>query len=256
MNNLILRNALVTFASFIFVITVVSAWTAPTQTAPNGNVSAPVTISASDQEKLGGLTVASLLSTGGIRAFGRVQVGSTTVACTAAVAGSLRWTGTAMEHCNGTTWVPFTGGVSTITNGTCAVGQVVQSISATGTVTCGTDVGGGTGFSGILRPLEGKEITCNLYAVGIGPRVGIGYGRVFNGVFQVRRQYTYFAYGSFDTGWINGSSLGASYGVARDQGRVTVGITGVSCSFITCWPNEFGESCLEGSGTATPWPNT
>jgi hypothetical protein len=111
MNNPILRNALVTTASFIFVITIVSAWNAPSigTVPPDNNVSAPVTISASDQEKFGGLTVASLLSTGGIRAFGRVQVGSTTVACSATVAGSLRWTGSAFEGCNGTEWTAFGG---------------------------------------------------------------------------------------------------------------------------------------------------
>ena len=117
-----------------------SAWNAPSigTVPPDNNVSAPVTISASDQEKFGGLTVASLLSTGGIRAFGRVQVGSTTVACSATVAGSLRWTGTAMEHCNGTAWLPFGGssGISSITGGSCGVGQVVKSISTTGAVTC------------------------------------------------------------------------------------------------------------------------
>lgn len=65
MNNPLFRNALVTLASFIFVITIVSAWTAPTQTAPNGNVSAPITVGASNQIKAGGLGVASLTTTGG-----------------------------------------------------------------------------------------------------------------------------------------------------------------------------------------------
>lgn len=45
-----------------------NAWTGPTQTAPNGNVDAPVNLSALSQVKLGGLSVASLLATGGVGA--------------------------------------------------------------------------------------------------------------------------------------------------------------------------------------------
>jgi hypothetical protein len=45
-----------------------NAWTGPTQTAPSGNVAAPVNLSGMSQIKLGGLGVASLLSTGSIGA--------------------------------------------------------------------------------------------------------------------------------------------------------------------------------------------
>jgi len=45
-----------------------NAWTGPTQTAPSGNVAAPVNLSGISQIKSGGLGVASLLSTGSIGA--------------------------------------------------------------------------------------------------------------------------------------------------------------------------------------------
>lgn len=45
-----------------------NAWTGPTQTPPAGNVDAPVNLSTLSQVKLGGLSVASLLATGGVGA--------------------------------------------------------------------------------------------------------------------------------------------------------------------------------------------
>ncbi len=102
MKNTALRNALVTLGSFIFVVTVVGAWTAPGGVPPDNNVSAPITIGA-DQIKSGALQVAALKSLGGI------QTGNTTASCNATLAGSIRWTGTAFEGCNGSAWVAFGG---------------------------------------------------------------------------------------------------------------------------------------------------
>lgn len=106
MKNTALRNALVTLGSFIFVVTVVSAWTAPTGTPPTNNVSAPITISVSDQEKFGGLTLASMHS------LGAIQIGNSISACSALLSGAIRWTGTAMEYCNGVgpEWTVFGSG--------------------------------------------------------------------------------------------------------------------------------------------------
>jgi len=103
MNNPTLRSTLITFASFIFVITAVNAWTGPSVPAPDGNVSAPLTISATSQSKTGGLDV------GWLSAVGAVKVGYTATACTADLAGSLRWNTGVMEYCNGTVWGPFVG---------------------------------------------------------------------------------------------------------------------------------------------------
>ena len=64
MNNATLRSALITLTSFIFVITVVGAWTGPSTNPPNGNTDAPITISVDNQEKFGGLWLASLAVSG------------------------------------------------------------------------------------------------------------------------------------------------------------------------------------------------
>lgn len=100
MNNHILRNALVTFASFIFVITIVSAWTTPGAIPPNGNVSAPLTISAVSQSKTGGLDV------GWLSAVGSIKVGTTNAVCSIDIAGALRYNSTlkCVEYCNETAW--------------------------------------------------------------------------------------------------------------------------------------------------------
>ncbi|MFZ2190559.1 MAG: hypothetical protein WAV48_07350 [Candidatus Magasanikiibacteriota bacterium] len=62
--NATLRSVIITITSFVFVITAVHAWTGPSVSAPNGNVSAPVTVSATNQEKTGGLWLGSLGITG------------------------------------------------------------------------------------------------------------------------------------------------------------------------------------------------
>jgi hypothetical protein len=100
MKHELLRNALVTLASFVVVITVVSAWTGPTVTAPNGNVSTPLTISATSQSKAGGLDVAWLSSVGGIK------VGQTSAVCNATIGGTLRYNSSlrCVEFCDETTW--------------------------------------------------------------------------------------------------------------------------------------------------------
>lgn len=103
MNNPTLRSTLITLTSFILVVTAVHAWTGPSVSAPDGNVSAPLTISATSQSKTGGLDV------GWLSAVGAVKVGYTATACSAELAGSLRWNTGVMEYCNGTVWGPFVG---------------------------------------------------------------------------------------------------------------------------------------------------
>jgi len=64
MNNPTLRSTLITITSFILVITAVSAWDGPELAPPDGNASAPITVSTDNQEKFGGLWLASLAVTG------------------------------------------------------------------------------------------------------------------------------------------------------------------------------------------------
>jgi len=101
-----LRSALITITSFIFVITAVHAWTGPSTTPPNDNVATPLTISAVSQSKAGGLDV------GWLNAVGSIKVGNTSAVCDTVLAGAIRWTGSAFEGCNGTAWLPFSGGTS------------------------------------------------------------------------------------------------------------------------------------------------
>ena len=104
MKNTTLRNALVTLGSFILVVTVVGAWTAPTGAPPTNNVSAPINVSNVWQKKSGPMGVTALVSDS------LVQVGgASAVTCNASFAGSIRWTGTAFEGCNGSAWVAFGG---------------------------------------------------------------------------------------------------------------------------------------------------
>ncbi|MCF7815916.1 MAG: hypothetical protein K9M10_02905 [Candidatus Pacebacteria bacterium] len=105
MNNPTLRNALVSVASFIFVITVVQAWTVPTGGPPDPNVAAPITIDGVNQVKSGALGVAALSSEGG------VQIGNTSIACDEAHQGTVRWTGTIMEYCGDSLWKTLDGGL-------------------------------------------------------------------------------------------------------------------------------------------------
>jgi hypothetical protein len=62
--NKILRSSLITLASFIFVITALHAWTGPQVPPPDDNATAPITASATNQEKTGGLWLGSLAVTG------------------------------------------------------------------------------------------------------------------------------------------------------------------------------------------------
>lgn len=119
-----LRSTLVTITSFIFVITAVHAWSGPSVAPPNGNVDAPVTIGSVEQTKTGGLGIDGLLTSGvggmigtnivadKVSLTSRMQIGNTNEACVPALAGGLRWTGTAFEGCDGVVWGPL----GTVTN--------------------------------------------------------------------------------------------------------------------------------------------
>lgn len=139
------RNALVTIGSFIFVISIVSAWTGPSDNPPGGNVKAPINESINPQVKAGGLGVGSLQS------LGAIQIGNTSTACSVALSGSVRWTGTGMEYCNGTAWLAFGGSGNTITTEykSCNVDNVVGPDQYDCTASCSTGykvIGGGYGF--------------------------------------------------------------------------------------------------------------
>ncbi|MCR4285727.1 MAG: hypothetical protein NUW00_02400 [Candidatus Kaiserbacteria bacterium] len=186
MNNITLRSTLITFTSFIFVITAVNAWTGPSVSAPNGNVSAPLTISATSQSKTGGLDV------GWLSAVGAVKVGYTATACTADLAGSLRWNTGVMEYCNGTVWGPFVG-----------------SGTSGGTNSCLTK-------AGLMKAYAGKSVTHS------------GYLGMARATLTVNAEGTYStcsmqdAYGRTSTLPSQGPDGGAQGGVANAANSVVI----------------------------------
>ncbi len=96
------------------------AWTNPGTTPPGGNVSGPITTGIGNQTKSSGnisLGGGGNLLAGGLVAAPQICIGA---------------------DCRNA-W-PVSG-ITSITGGACAVGQVVKSISSTGVVTCGADAG-------------------------------------------------------------------------------------------------------------------
>ena len=79
-------------------------WTGPTLTAPGGNVSSPINVSAMSQVKSGGLWVASLGTDGGATFGGGVKIGNSDTACTAGISGTFRYNAGIMQYCNGSVW--------------------------------------------------------------------------------------------------------------------------------------------------------
>lgn len=74
MKNSLVKSSIVIISSFIFVVTIVSAWVAPSATPPNANTASPITVSSVNQVKLGGLGVGSLVVEGGALFKGNVQI--------------------------------------------------------------------------------------------------------------------------------------------------------------------------------------
>lgn len=69
-------------------------WTAPTQTAPAGNTSAPINVSSTNQVKVGGISIGSLIVTGASTFSGNVGVtGTSTLNGNVGVTGNVTATG-------------------------------------------------------------------------------------------------------------------------------------------------------------------
>ncbi|KKW08637.1 MAG: PE-PGRS family protein [Candidatus Kaiserbacteria bacterium GW2011_GWA2_49_19] len=100
-------------------VSYVYAWTGPTATAPDGNVSAPINVSATSQVKSGGLWVASLGTDGGATFGGSVKIGTSNAVCTSAISGMLRYNSTIVQYCNGSMWCAL--------GTTCGINLVIES---------------------------------------------------------------------------------------------------------------------------------
>lgn len=104
------------------------AWTDPTTVPPptGTNVPAPINASAAGQVKQGNLIITNSagLANGLIVVNGKVGLGTTGPAaklevagpikiandadvCTSIKAGTIKWTGSVFQGCNGTTWIPL-----------------------------------------------------------------------------------------------------------------------------------------------------
>lgn len=86
-------------------VSYVYAWTGPTATAPDGNVSVPINVGATSQVKSGGLWVSSLGTDGGATFGGGVKIGNSDTACTAGISGTFRYKAGIVQYCNGSGWV-------------------------------------------------------------------------------------------------------------------------------------------------------
>lgn len=105
----------------------------------NGALTITGNLTASGSVGIGTTTPAAKLSVAG-----GVQVGADSGACTSARAGTLRWTGSAFEGCDGVTWKSLSEAT-----GTAALGSGIDGVlSVSGTVTINTVRSGATGTAG------------------------------------------------------------------------------------------------------------
>jgi hypothetical protein len=231
MKHTILQNTLVTLGSFIFVITVLNAWTGPSTTPPDPNVSAPLNVSSTGQQKTGGLIVGSLIS------GGSVQIGNTTTVCAPTIAGAIRWNTGVMEYCNGTVWGPFVGTSSGGSGGNsspyCAYsgqshtvnlainhyinisGSCTVSVDATGYQTFSFSASGAGGSCSRTGNNQDSHPACTYTGFDSG---GTGYGVEMSGSFNR------------DTGVltcrlteVGGSSTADSYTFTKDLSKCSTG---------------------------------
>ncbi len=119
----------------------VAAWTPPPAVPPGGNVAAPLTTGNVPQTRNANLSLGSGAS---------LLAGGSVAAPQLCIGGDCR-----------TAWPP------TVTNGSCAVGHVVQSISSTGNVTCApAGAGGSMPFGGMFVTRGGDCRAANHYTGG------------------------------------------------------------------------------------------
>ncbi len=120
----------------LFSIVTVYAWTGPTGTAPNNNVSAPINVGTSNQVKNGALSVNALA------VFGNsILSGSSLYLNFGATAGSTGYgirdnAGVMEAKDSGGSWTPISQGISAVTTASCAT-AASQNTQCTATCPAG-----------------------------------------------------------------------------------------------------------------------
>lgn len=151
-----------------------AAWTGPTATAPGGNVSAPINVSATSQVKSGGLGVTNFLADS-------VTVGATTN--TSAITSPKFCIGTScVTAWSGPSSVVTLSAIRTLTSGNNATYNTPLGISYIVVEVWGGGGGanggsnGGAGGGGYSMKLITNPATSYTYTIGIGGAVGAGGG--------------------------------------------------------------------------------
>lgn len=233
MNHLSFRSTFALLALLfagLFIASTLQAWTAPSASAPSGNVAAPINVGTTDQVKNAGLSVNALAVFGNeyvqnalgigtvspqvaLDVNGTVKIGNAGEVCQSVTAGAIRYNSTSniMEYCNGAQWCPMSGCAApiTVTPGSQAYttpGSYTFIVPAYNTLTVTVAGAGGGGGGG-----EGR-VTRYTYAGTAGTAGGLS---TFNG--------SVFGYGGGGGGGGNGSSAAGSNGYGAGGTTNTTG---------------------------------
>jgi len=104
------------------VVTLVSAWTAPTQAPTGGNVAAPINVGSVEQYKSGALGIGGVFKAYSDAIFsGKVGIGTASPSQKLDVAGNVKGTGLCIGSDCRTSW-PGAGGITPVNKGPYGVG--------------------------------------------------------------------------------------------------------------------------------------
>jgi len=235
-------------------------WSPPSVTPPGNNISTPINLSQNTQTKIGGMILNSGGATYGLlipfgqvgigtnapasllSVAGGVQVGQDSAACSSAKAGTLRFSGGALQICDGSSWTGFVSSSSA----TPAVGSVQGYIYY-------EDSGGAFG-SAVSHLCNGyaSPAYCDPLLYGYAQQYGCGTGYNLT-------QVTVFS-GFYDQKYIfvctkNSTTAGAS---CPTTGTCSANADGTKCASYTrntspsCGTYFTVSTCTNGTWSPTP----
>lgn len=197
--------------AIIFSASLLFAWTGPTATAPAGNVSAPINVGTTDQVKNAGLSVNALTVFGtqyiqdklgigrvspvvALDVNGTLRLASGGEACQSVTAGSVRYSSSVLEFCDGSLWSP--------------IANPVGSIVAMPTASCPT------GYLAANGAAVSRTTYASLFS-SISTMYGAGNGSTTFTLPDYR--------GYFLRGWANGSTVDPDKASRTNRGDGTTG---------------------------------